>query len=79
MIAQRYNGTVVKGTQVVDFVIWNEVNSWPWFNVGCGQGVPCDTTTWVSVSRPHPLALSPHASFRSLVFYSLLPVPFTVG
>ncbi|HAA53465.1 MAG TPA: hypothetical protein DCE42_01840 [Myxococcales bacterium] len=47
MIAKRYNGLNGVG-RVADFVIHNEVNANDWFDVGCGQGVACDKTTWIN-------------------------------
>ena len=48
MIARRYNGRHGHG-RVADFVVHNEVNANDWFNVGCGAGTACDTTTWLDV------------------------------
>lgn len=46
-VAERFDGRHGKG-RVADFVIHNEVNMNNWYNVGCGSGVACDQSTWIS-------------------------------
>lgn len=46
MLARRYDGTRGHG-RLSSFVVHNEVNSNTWFDVGCGQGDPCDTALWL--------------------------------
>jgi hypothetical protein len=46
LVARRYDGKHGHG-RVADFVIHNEVNANDWFDVGCGQGTPCDAKTWI--------------------------------